>query len=127
MTRCAVCSKHGKHPIGQERVFEAVKQWLWEDAPYLLQHFVGIKYSLPHNIHNAFCLKNREDKAVCRTCVIKHTQDWLIQLEAPRGVMQRFNTYFAPQIHSKLAAKMVPATKQNLEKTRKNPPQTQYL
>lgn len=85
MKECVACDKHQDY-YDDERLFDAVRTWLWEEAPYVLTAFPAIKYSA----------KNPESGStmLCRRCLIQHVADWLDQIEAPLGVKQQFRTYF---------------------------------
>lgn len=86
MKHCVACDRQKNH-FNDERLFDAVRRWLWEDAPYLVKAFPAMKYSALNQESGRTLL--------CRSCLLGHVADWLDTLDAPLGVKQQFRRYFA--------------------------------
>jgi hypothetical protein len=85
MKECVACDNHQGH-YKDEHLFDAVRTWLWEEAPYLLRQFPAMKYTAKQPTTGRTIL--------CRQCLINHLREWLEDVGAPIGVRQRFNQYF---------------------------------
>ena len=85
MNQCVACDKHREH-YKDEHLFDAMRTWIWEDAPYLLVTFPAMKYTAKR--------QSTGETMLCRSCLIDHVREWLHDADAPVGVKQQFNTYF---------------------------------
>lgn len=116
MQRCVVCDEQRR----TNNVLDAVRQWLWEDAPYLLPQFPAMKYTAKHYEDGSTML--------CRACLVDHVREWLADIDAPRGVRQRYNEYFNTGLRQTRPHYMRRETQRDSEDTVRRPePKTKSL
>ena len=98
MTLCIQCDEHITNPIHPDRLMAEVRQWLHQVAPYMLPVFPTIKQSLPKsNLDDVCetCIHEGKKTQVCPYCVTEHVYDWLCDMDAPTGVIERYLKLFS--------------------------------
>lgn len=98
MKHCQLCHKRIKDPIRPERVLQQINQWLHQSAPYLADSMPAIQQTLPINYEirkDQRCVHSENEVKVCPSCTVDHAEEWLQTLNAPEGVLKRYNELFS--------------------------------